>query len=194
MNGVSLTEIQVLAQFGVTLSVPADAIGLSVNFNIPEEVRERARVVDVARSWLLTPYSHAGRSKGAGTDCAMIIVEVFEEAGLVPHLTNGFPEADIPFYPLDWFVHHDEERYLPIVERFASKLVDSEQRPTPADGDIALYRFGRCVSHGAIVDRWPRVIHAWRRSGKVEYGEGNRGELGARFAGIWRLRRWTEAR
>ncbi len=34
-----------------------------------------------------------------------------------------------------------------------------EGRPLP--GDVVLWRFGRCYSHGAIVIEWPTVIHAY---------------------------------
>ena len=34
-------------------------------------------------------------------------------------------------------------------------------------GDIALFRFGRTFSHGAIVTDWPRLIHAYWAIGVV---------------------------
>ncbi|MBN8902827.1 MAG: hydrolase, partial [Rhodospirillales bacterium] len=34
-------------------------------------------------------------------------------------------------------------------------------------GDIALWQFGRCFSHAAIVSQWPRIIHAHTRAGVV---------------------------
>lgn len=151
------------------------------------ESSERARVVEIARTWLGTPYGHAMRVKGSATDCAFLLVETFHEAGLIPYLTSGSEDSDIPFYPIDWHLHRDEERYLKIIDRFAVKT----ETDSPLPADIALYQFGRTISHGAIVVDWPVVIHAWRESNRVEFAEGNQAELGAHFVGIWRLRRWT---
>jgi len=155
----------------------------------------RAEIVAEARSWIGTPYLHQGRIKGVGVDCAMLLLEVYERVGLVSHLelveTVTDPGAQIAKYPPDWMLHRGEERYLSIVERFARRLGEGEM---PRDGDIALYRWGRTISHGGIVDRWPRIIHAYSRSNQVEYGEGDRGEIGGpgpdgrrRLAGFWTM-------
>jgi cell wall-associated NlpC family hydrolase len=52
-------------------------------------------------------------------------------------------------------------------------------------GDIVLYRFGRCISHGAIVLAWPQIIHAYIRLGVV-MDEGERNTvLRKAQAGFW---------
>jgi cell wall-associated NlpC family hydrolase len=89
-----------------------------------------------------------GRVKGAGTDCLMMLAEVYEACGVIPHL-------EIPFYPADWNLHRDAERYLDGVMRHAIEISGSRQ-----PGDVAVFRFGRCHAHGAIVVEWPRTIHA----------------------------------
>ena len=159
------------------------------------EAASRAALLVEARSWIGTPYLHQGRVKGVGVDCAMLLLEVYERTGLIPHLELADvirdPSCQIATYPPDWMLHRDEERYLEIVERFASRLAIGEE---PRDGDIVLYRWGRTLSHGGVVDRWPRIIHAYSRSNRVEYGEGDRGEVGGpgrdgrpRLAGFWSL-------
>ena len=35
----------------------------------------------------------------------------------------------------------------------------------PEPGDVALFKFGRCFSHSAIVTDWPLMIHAWNTGG-----------------------------
>ena len=158
----------------------------------------RQAIIAEARSWIGTPYLHQGRVKGVGVDCAMLLLEVYERAGLIPHLTLteviADPATQIAKYPPDWMLHRDEERYLEIVERFARRVPECGLKSAPMNGDIALYRWGRTISHGAIIDRWPRIIHAYSRSGQVEYGEGDRGEVGGpgpdgkpRLAGFWSL-------
>jgi cell wall-associated NlpC family hydrolase len=99
-------------------------------------------------TWLSTPYHHMGRVKGAGTDCLCLLADVFEEAGLIPRV-------GIPFYPKDWMHHRDAERYLEGLLRYAGEI---DGPPLP--GDIVLWKFGRCFSHGAIVVEWPTVVHA----------------------------------
>jgi cell wall-associated NlpC family hydrolase len=110
---------------------------------------ERSRIITVARSWLGTPYHTGGRLKGAGVDCLTLLVEVFAEAGVVPRI-------DVPYYPHDWHLHHGEERYQKGLLRYAREI-----DTVPEPGDIALWKFGRCFSHGAIVMNWPIIIHAY---------------------------------
>lgn len=139
-----------------------------------DELLQRSAVVQEAESWLGTPYHHAARVKGAGTDCAMLLAEVYEAAGVTPRVE---PEA----YPHDWHIHRNEERYLQHVETFARRI---EGAPRP--GDIALFRVGRCISHGAIVISWPLAIHAYVTPGEVvlEDMEANL-DLRERLVGFW---------
>jgi cell wall-associated NlpC family hydrolase len=116
---------------------------------------KRQLVVDEAKSFLKTPFHHAARIKGAGTDCLMLLAEVFERAGVTGHI-------DPPFYNPDWHLHRDAERYMEGLLDYAREI---EGPPLP--GDIALFRFGRTFSHGAIVVEWPRVIHAYWNIGVV---------------------------
>jgi cell wall-associated NlpC family hydrolase len=114
------------------------------------EREQRKMVVDEAKSWLNTPYAHMGRVKGGGVDCGMFLLEVFERCGLIEH-------TNIPYYPNDWMLHRSEEKYLGWVKKFGKKVVDRE----PLAGDVILYKFGRCISHAAIVIDYPLLIHSW---------------------------------
>jgi len=55
----------------------------------------------------------------------------------------------------------------------------SEIKGPPLPGDIALFRFGRTFSHGAIVTDWPRLVHAYWNIGVV-YGDANLHPLAGR--------------
>lgn len=112
----------------------------------------RAAVVAEAKTWIGTPFHHAARVKGAGVDCLMLLAEVYERAGVTATRINP------PFYVPDWHLHRDAERYLEGLLRYACPI------DVPASGDIALFRFGRTYSHGAIVTEWPQLIHADRKS------------------------------
>jgi len=119
----------------------------SGSIELRPEVEQRAAAVAEARTWLRTPYHHMGRMKGAGADCATLLIEVYAAAGLIENFDPGY-------YPQDWMKHRDEERYLGWVEKYC---VPTE---APQPGDLVLYKIGRCFSHGAIVIAWPTCIHA----------------------------------
>jgi cell wall-associated NlpC family hydrolase len=127
----------------------------------------RGVVLAEAASWLRTPYHHMGRVKGGGTDCLMLLAEVYRVAGIIPHV-------EIPFYPPDWHLHRNAERYLDGLTRYAREI---EGPPRP--GDAVLYKFGRCFAHGAIVVAWPRLIHAWHNAGVV-CADADQGRFGGR--------------
>lgn len=115
----------------------------------------RQRVLDVARTWLHTPWHHKARVRGVGVDCAQLLIAVYAEAGL-------FAEFDPGDYAIDRMLHSSEEVFQSWCECFG--------RPTanPQPGDVVLWRFGRSYSHGGIVVDWPRsVIHAFRPFGEV---------------------------
>ncbi len=126
----------------------------------------RAAVLAAAKGWLATPYHHMGRVRGAGADCLMLLVEVYASSKVIPPIS-------VPFYPPDWHLHRSAERYLEGVMRYAQEV----DRPAP--GDAALFKFGRCFAHGAIVIAWPRLIHAWHNAGVV-YGDAGQAPLAGR--------------
>lgn len=140
------------------------------------EQAERESVVTEALTWLRTPYHHIGRIKGAGVDCAMFLIEVYRTCGLIPDI---IPEP----YPQDWALHRSEEKYLEWVEQYAHEV------EAPLPGDVVLYKFGRCVSHGGIVLSWPRIIHVYVGEGCV-YADGEKGMLEGRLAGFYSL--WSK--
>ena len=118
-------------------------------------VSERERVIAEAKSWIGTRYHTMARVKGAGVDCLMFLAEVYERAGVIPHV-------EIPYYPQDWHLHRHDERLMDGVLKFAHPV------ETPKPGDIALWKFGRAFAHSAIVIEWPAlVIHAVKPVGVV---------------------------
>jgi cell wall-associated NlpC family hydrolase len=145
----------------------------------------RAAVLAEVRSWLGTPYHHMGRLKGVGCDCVTLLAEVYHAAGVLPAI-------EIPLYPPDWHLHRSAERYLDGLLKYAPEIGPAAGLPVsargtrtggagnvsaspcwgrdkegdiPRAGDVALFRFGRCFSHGAIIVDWPVVIHAWHTGG-----------------------------
>lgn len=131
------------------------------------ELDQRLAVVREARRWTGTPYHHHAAVLGAGVDCAQIILEAFVGAGIVERFT-------VDQYNHDWHLHRSEERYLEVVESYCHRVDDSElpleERPdfTAQPGDVLVFRVGRTYSHGAIVTKWPRIIHSYFPSRMVE--------------------------
>ena len=113
----------------------------------------RAAVVAEAGEWLGTPFHHQGRVKGAGVDCAMLLAEVYERCGLVRHVDPGY-------YPPDWHLHRDAERYLEKLMPYAHELAGP-----PALGDVAVFRYGLHLLARRDRDRLAQgLIHAyWQR-------------------------------
>ncbi len=115
-----------------------------------QEQEQRAAVVAEARRWIGTHYHHAADVRGAGIDCGMLIVRVFVDTGLCA------PFDPRPYAP-DWHLHRSEERYLGFVFDRCSEIED------PQAGDIIVFRYGRCYSHGGIITlaRPLTFVHAY---------------------------------
>lgn len=118
--------------------------------NVLAEKAEREAVVAAARDWIGTPYHHAADVKGHGVDCAMLLVRVYCDLGLVK------PFDPRP-YTRDWFLHRDEEKYL------GHLFGRSHQVRYPNLGDVTIFQIGRLYAHAGIVSRVDplTIIHAF---------------------------------
>lgn len=138
------------------------------------------QIVAETQSWIGTPYHHAARVKGAGVDCAQLLIAVYSAVGALP------ADFEVAEYPMDWHLHRNEERYLNQV------LAHAHPVDEPRVGDIALFRFGRTISHGAIVvealGSFVDVVHAYRPARSVCVQNLNiNAELQERFCGFYRM-------
>jgi len=122
----------------------------------------RERVIEEAKSYIGTPFHHNQCVKGAGIDCLWLLVACYRTIGIVPANFNP------GFYPHDWHLHKQEERYLKGVEQYAQRLVNGTP---PQPGDIALYKIGKCVSHGGIIIGDGLIVHANRKANEVELAD-----------------------
>ena len=138
------------------------------------EIRERLRTE--ALSWVGTPFHHDQSLKGVGVDCARLIIEVYAAAGL---LESYRPE----YYPPDWFLHQDRERYLEELDRHGFRRLHKGEVVNV--GDIFGYRLGRCVAQGGIFIGDSIVVMAIYGK-RVEAIDPWQKPLAERFAGAWR--------
>lgn len=129
-----------------------------------KEKLERQMVIEEAKTWLKTKYHHMGRIKGAGVDCGQILIAVWENCGLIT-------DPKIGHYYADWALHRNEEKYLEWISLHTKKV---DRAPLP--GDIILYKFGRCISHAAIVVEYPLIIHSYINLGVI-YSDSQRDSI-----------------
>jgi cell wall-associated NlpC family hydrolase len=118
----------------------------------------REEAVEVAKSWLGTPYMVRGAIKGECIDCATLLLEYLHEIGATE-------DIDVPMYKADWFHHTTDNRYLVQMSKRAILIAETICRGTIAakPGDILLFSHQKKLTvytHGAIVIQWPKVMHA----------------------------------
>jgi NlpC/P60 family putative phage cell wall peptidase len=138
---------------------------------------KRAQVVLEALTWLGTPYHHHARVKGVGVDCAQLLCAVYEACGLVPHIDPGN-------YAHDWHLHRGEEVLIGWLEKAGAREVQA-----PAPGDVAVFRYGRAYSHGAVVVDGRgagEAVHAYLGRGVIRT-QLNEEPLQGRMGRFWRL-------
>lgn len=135
----------------------------------------RQKIVSEAESWLGTPYHHEACVKGAGVDCAQILIGVYSSVGLVE-------KPEVGHYPPDWMLHRSEERYLLWLLKYCTEVAE------PLPGDIAIFKFGRCFSHAAIVQEWPNIVHAHMQSACACLADATKGDLEGREVKFYSVR------
>jgi NlpC/P60 family putative phage cell wall peptidase len=142
------------------------------------EASQRAAVIAEAHTWLKTPFHHMARIKGAGVDCAQILIAIYHACDLIPDIQPGY-------YPQDWHLHSDDERYLEWVKEYAYQV------DLALPGDLVMFKFGKSHSHGAVVIEWPMIIHAYKGEGCV-ISDATKDPLVGRKVKIFRLNQWGE--
>lgn len=129
--------------------------------------QSRQRVIDVARTWLGTPFHDCAQLKGVGVDCANLLAAVYAEACIVQ-------PVEIEAYSPQFMLHRDDPLFESYVRRFAHEIPEAEAQM----GDIVLYKIGRSFAHGAIIVEWPaHVIHAFKSFRAVVETGGHEADL-----------------
>tara|TARA_R110002094_G_C4875647_1_gene208733 strand:+ start:600 stop:1028 length:429 start_codon:yes stop_codon:yes gene_type:complete len=121
-----------------------------------------AQVVEIARTWLGTPYVHQASKCGAGTDCLGLV------RGIWRALHGSEPEA-IPRYTADWSEPQGQEVLWAAAHRHLQPVTRGEL----CAGDVVLFRMrrGAVAKHLGIVAQFgadPTFIHAYTGHGVVE--------------------------
>ena len=113
--------------------------------------------VEIARSYIGTPFHHQGRLPGVGLDCVGVLICVARDLGLVA------PDFDVTGYER---MPDGVELMRHLTERFAS-IQQAEMRP----GDIVCEAFDKHPQHVGIVGNYRHggltIIHAASKHGAV---------------------------
>jgi NlpC/P60 family putative phage cell wall peptidase len=86
-------------------------------------------IMQIARSWIGTPYVHQASMKGAGCDCLGLLRGVWRE------LRGEEPEIAPPYSP-DWAEATGEETLYSALKRHLAEIDPRDLSP----GDVALFR------------------------------------------------------
>lgn len=118
------------------------------------ETELRAAVIAEAMKWQGARYIQQASVPYQAIDCAMLLVRCWVDSGI-------FQPFDPRPYPPNWHLHHSDERYLGWMQTLAREV------ETPRPGDVVIWRFGRCFSHGGIVvNERNDIMHALAEHGR----------------------------
>jgi cell wall-associated NlpC family hydrolase len=120
------------------------------------EAAARAAFINEALSWVGTPFQDCADVKGPHgcVDCAMLLVRSAVDTG-------RFPPFDPRPYPPRWHLHRGEERFI----GWIAGTLGAAEVVAPRVGDVVLWQFGRCFSHGAVLINATEVVHAYYAAG-----------------------------
>lgn len=122
------------------------------------EAEHRAAVVKEALTWAGTPYHLHGAVKGAGADCATLILAIYHSQGLTDQTNHGMLASD-------WWLHSGTNySYLRGLLQYCSKAVEGVCYKTlkalPGNTVTTQVAGAKEINHGGLVIKWPQIIHA----------------------------------
>ena len=112
-------------------------------------------LVAQARTWIDTPYHHAGRAKGHGVDCIGLVIGAARELGaVVPFDTTAYGRGD---------------NLALMTQGLMEFCAAYDTDVTLAPGDILIFRGGSILHHVAIYTgpEMGAMIHVYNTVGKV---------------------------
>lgn len=111
----------------------------------------RARIVEVARQWIGTPYRHQASLKDIGCDCLGLVRGVYRE------LYGSEPEVPAAYAP-DWAEATGRETLI----EAATRHLQAVSAGDVGSGDVLLFRWrdGFVAKHAAIAGSATTMIHA----------------------------------
>lgn len=108
----------------------------------------RSEVLAEARTWIGTRFQHQGRVKGAGVDCAGLVIGVARDLGLADAKVEGYSR------------HPDGVSLLAFCRQYMLSVAVGEAVPA----DVLIFSFASHPQHLAFrseLDGRPALIHAF---------------------------------
>lgn len=111
----------------------------------------RQQIVKEAQSWVGTPFAHFQCCKGAGVDCAHLIIGVGKGVGIFP------VDFAVPYYSSQWLLDRKATLLLDTLTHagFTEKLT-AERLP----GDVLVFEVGEVQCHVGVFVGDNQMIHA----------------------------------
>lgn len=115
----------------------------------------RHQIIQIARTWIGTPYHHQASLRGVGVDCIGLVRGVYREL-------YGSEAQDVPAYSGDWGDSNGNEDLLEAGRR---NLVEIPLEDAGV-GDVVALRWvaSSVAKHAVILSEDDRMIHAYDRS------------------------------
>lgn len=115
----------------------------------------RHQIIQIARTWIGTPYHHQASLRGVGVDCIGLVRGVYREL-------YGTEAQDVPAYSGDWGDSNGNEDLLEAGRR---NLVEIPLEDAGV-GDVVALRWvaSSVAKHAVILSEDDRMIHAYDRS------------------------------
>lgn len=125
----------------------------------------RQNIVDIARSWLGTPYRHQASVKGEGCDCLGLLRGIYREL-----YSSDEPEKVPPYTPT-WYEREDRDPLLAAGKRHLVEVAGDQV----AIGDVVVFRMkdGVSAKHCGIMTTSDTMIHAYSNNQVVETNLGD---------------------
>ena len=122
------------------------------------------QILEVARSWIGTPYLHQACLKGVGADCLGFLKGVYGELYADTQYKMPPELSEIPKYTPSWAESSKEERLLNAAKQF---LLPAKGRLA---GRVLLIRVipSSAIKHCGILSDENTLIHAYEKHGVVE--------------------------
>lgn len=130
---------------------------------------KRQDIENEARSWIGTPFHHQARVKGAGVDCAGVVIETAKALELAGSFVDSANYAANP-----------DGSMTTLLREHMTTVAWEDRR----QGDVVHIAWSRIPQHIGILTDKDTLIHAWGQRGCIETRIG--GPM--RVRGVYRFR------
>ena len=125
-------------------------------------------------------YRHRGTTM-QGCDCTGLLIGIARAIGYLGKYV-------LRMYPRDWNLHSGAGNYVvEELNRVGNEISNNET----GNGDILIFRFGKCLAHVGIVVNWEKrlFVHSFFSAGYCKYGVLKNSMWSKRWVKTYRLNR-----